>query len=237
MKTALLSLALFFCLSAVSAQVLPADAFDQQLRQTAKPQLLDVRTPGEFGGGHLPNAQNIDYRNAAFRDSLTRLDKTQPVFVYCLSGGRSAQAAEVLRKDGFSQVYELQGGYLKWTGQQKPVEGVPAKSSVKATAMTSNELTKVLAANQLVLVDFYASWCAPCQKMLPIMAQLETKYAGKVTIVKVDADASKELMQAYQVDEIPTLLFIKKGSVANRFIGFQTQETLSSLFDENLVQK
>ena len=237
MKIASLTFAILFWLSAVSAQVLPADAFDQQLHQSPSPQLLDVRTPGEFGGGHLPNARNIDYRNAAFRDSLASLDKTQPVYVYCLSGGRSAQAAEVLRKDGFSQVYELQGGYLKWTAQQKPVEGVPATSSVKATALTANELAKVLAANQLVLVDFYASWCAPCQKMLPIMAQLETKYAGKVTIVKVDADASKALMQAYQVDEIPTLLFMKKGSVANRFIGFQTQETLSSLLDENLSQK
>ena len=237
MKIAILTFAILFWLSAVSAQVLPADAFDQQLHQSPSPQLLDVRTPGEFGGGHLPNARNIDYRNAAFRDSLTSLNKTQPVYVYCLSGGRSAQAAEVLRKDGFSQVYELQGGYLKWTAQQKPVEGVPATSSVKATAMTANELAKVLAANQLVLVDFYASWCAPCQKMLPIMAQLETKYAGKVTIVKVDADASKALMQAYQVDEIPTLLFMKKGTVSNRFIGFQTQETLSSLLDENLSQK
>jgi rhodanese-related sulfurtransferase len=69
---------------------------------------------GEFGGGHLPKAENIDFRSADFANQIKTLPKDQPIFVYCLSGGRSAQAAELLKKEGY-QVTELKGGYLKWT--------------------------------------------------------------------------------------------------------------------------
>lgn len=234
MKRILLSLLALAATSAVSAQLLPPAEFDAQLRQTAGAQLLDVRTAGEFGGGHLPAATNLDVRNPAFGDSLTRFDKTRPVFVYCLSGGRSAQATKQMREQGFTSVYELQGGYLKWTTQLKPVEGVPAQSATSAKAVTPDDLQKLTAGNRLVLVDFYASWCAPCQKMMPIIEQLQTQYTGKVTIVKADADASKALLQTYQVDEIPTLLLFNNGKLSNRLIGLQTAAMLTELLDSNL---
>ena len=233
MKTFLLSLFALAATSVVSAQTLTTAEFEAQLKQTANPQLLDVRTTGEFGGGHLPAAQNLDVRNPAFGDSLARFDKTRPVFVYCLSGGRSAKAAEQMRAQGFS-VYELQGGYLKWTTQLKPVAGVPAQPTTSAKAITPDALQKLATDTRLVLVDFYASWCAPCQKMMPIIEQIQTQYAGKVTIVKADADASKALLQAYQVDEIPTLLLLKDGKLTNRLIGLQTAAMLTELLDKNL---
>ena len=233
MKQILLSLFALAGMSVVSAQTLTTAEFEAQLKQTANPQLLDVRTTGEFGGGHLPTAQNLDVRNPAFSDSLARFDKSRPVFVYCLSGGRSAKAAEQMRAQGFS-VYELQGGYLKWTTQLKPVAGVPAQPATSAKAITPDALLKLAASNRLVLVDFYASWCAPCQKMMPIVEQLQTQYVGKVTIVKADADGSKALMQAYQVDEIPTLLLLKDGKLTNRLIGLQTAAMLTELLDKNL---
>jgi len=172
-------------------------------------------------------------RNPAFGDSLARFDKKRPVFVYCLSGGRSAQAAEQMREQGFS-VYEMQGGYLKWTTLLKPIEGVPAQPATSAKAITPDALRQTASDNRLVLVDFYAPWCAPCQKMMPIIEQLQAQYAGKVIIVKANADASKALMQAYQVDEIPTLLLLKDGKLTERLIGLQTAATLSELLDKNL---
>lgn len=233
MKQILIGLLALASASVVSAQTLTAAEFEARLKQTDNPQLLDVRTTGEFGGGHLPTAQNLDVRNPAFGDSLARFDKNRPVFVYCLSGGRSAKAAEQMRAQGFS-VYELQGGYLKWTTQLKPVAGVPAQPATSAKAITPDALQQLAASNRLVLVDFYASWCAPCQKMMPIIEQLQTQYAGKVTIVKADADASKALLQAYQVDEIPTLLLLKDGKLIQRLIGLQTTEGLTELLDKNL---
>ena len=233
MKPILLTLFAVAFTSTASAQTLTTAEFDAKLKQTPAPQLLDVRTTGEFGGGHLPDALNLDVRNPAFGDSLARFDKTRPVFVYCLSGGRSAKAAEQMRAQGFS-VYELQGGYLKWTTQLKPVAGVPARPATSAKAITPDALQKLTTENRLVLVDFYASWCAPCQKMMPIIEQLQTQYAGKVTIVKADADASKALMQTHQVDEIPTLLLYKDGKLTERLIGLQTADRLTELLDKNL---
>ncbi len=233
MKTFFAGLLAFLSISAVSAQSLTPAEFEARLKQTTAPQILDVRTTGEFGGGHLPAATNIDVRNPAFGDSLARLDKTRPVFVYCLSGGRSALAAQQMRDQGFS-VYELQGGYLKWTTQLKPIAGVPAQPATSAKAITPDALRQLTTDNRLVLVDFYASWCAPCQKMMPIIEQLKTQYAGKVTIIKADADASKALMVAYQVDEIPTLLLLKEGKLTERLIGLQTAAGLSELLDKNL---
>lgn len=216
------------------AQSLTTDDFEKQLKQMPNGQLLDVRTPSEYGGGHLPGAKNIDYRDAAFAQNVAQLDKSKPVFVYCLSGGRSAEAAKLMREQGFAQVYELQGGYLKWTTKLKPIEG--AKANPLAKAISPADVQQAMTGNRLVLVDFYAPWCAPCQKMLPMMDQLQTQYAGKLTIIKADADASKALMQAHQVDEIPTLLLFKDGQLAQRLVGLQTQSFLNELIDGQLKQ-
>ena len=106
------------------AQVLDVDTFEKKIKETPNAYLLDVRTSGEFGGGHLPKAMNIDFRSPDFSAKVAQLSKDKPVLIYCLSGGRSAQAAEQMRAAGF-QVTEMKGGYLKWTTRLKPLEGVP----------------------------------------------------------------------------------------------------------------
>ncbi len=227
-----LFISLFFGTWMVQAQSLSPDAFATQLQQQPTAQLLDVRTSGEFSGGHLIGAKNIDFRDAAFAQNLSSLDKTKPVYVYCLSGGRSAEAAKLMREQGFATVYELQGGYLKWTTKLKPVEGVSLDASAKA--VTPDQLQQITSSHSLVLVDFYAPWCAPCQKMMPLIEQLQTQYTDKLVIVKVDADASKALMQYYQVDEIPTLLLLKQGKPKERLIGLQTSAMLTELINKNL---
>jgi rhodanese-related sulfurtransferase len=78
-------------------------------------QLVDVRTPGEYEEGHLENAVLIDYKNPDFAKNATeKLDKTKPVYVYCRSGHRSANSAEILRKEGFTKVYDMKGGIMGW---------------------------------------------------------------------------------------------------------------------------
>lgn len=96
----LLSFLLFgLCLPlTIFSQTLEVEPFEQKLKETPKAILLDVRTSGEFGGGHLPKAKNMDFRSADFANQIKTLPKDQPIFVYCLSGGRSAQAAELLRR-------------------------------------------------------------------------------------------------------------------------------------------
>lgn len=73
--------------------------------------ILDVRTAYEFAEGHIENAKNIDVSGSTFEAEIEKLDKDQPVFVYCAIGVRSAKAAAILRKKGFKHVYDLDGGY------------------------------------------------------------------------------------------------------------------------------
>ncbi len=83
--------------------------------------VLDVRTPEEFAGGHLAGATNIDFYAPDFRTRLDALDKDVPYLVYCRSGNRSAQAVDLMRDLGFSQVYDVQGGILAWTAAGLPL--------------------------------------------------------------------------------------------------------------------
>ena len=78
-------------------------------------QLIDVRTSEEFNAGHIEGAINIDFKNdEVFYQSFQRLDKKNPVYVYCRSGNRSKKSADKLLEMGFSMVYDLKGGYIDW---------------------------------------------------------------------------------------------------------------------------
>lgn len=76
--------------------------------------IVDVRTPEEFSEGFIPNAQNINVNDASFETEIQKLDKTKPVYVYCRSGARSQKAAQKMVELGFTQVIDLDGGYLAW---------------------------------------------------------------------------------------------------------------------------
>ncbi len=78
-------------------------------------QLIDVRTAMEYKQGHISNARNLDFfQQATFKDSVEKLDKNKPVYLYCRSGNRSQKAAHLLAKIGFAELYDLSGGYMQW---------------------------------------------------------------------------------------------------------------------------
>ena len=76
-------------------------------------QLIDVRTPEEFSSGHINGAENVTY-DADFAEKLAKLDKSQPIAVYCNKGGRSAKSAALLKEAGFKEIYDLDGGLSAW---------------------------------------------------------------------------------------------------------------------------
>ncbi|MBL7802431.1 MAG: thioredoxin [Saprospiraceae bacterium] len=197
--------------------LLTAAAFDQQLQATPDAQLLDVRTPEEYAKGHLPKALNIDWYEASFAEQAARLDHNKPVFVYCLSGGRSAEAAARLRSAGFSKVYDLDGGILKWRAANLPeTKDDPAKTA----GMSKADYEALLKSDKLVLVDFYADWCGPCRKMAPYLEEIKTEMAGQVTVVRINADDNQDLMKSMSVDALPVLLIYKNGAQLWRNEGF-----------------
>jgi len=83
--------------------------------------LLDVRTPAEYAGGHLPAAQNIDIEGADFGARIAALDKTATYAVYCHSGNRSGTALEQMGAAGFTHIYDLAGGIGAWQDMGGPM--------------------------------------------------------------------------------------------------------------------
>ena len=83
--------------------------------------LLDVRTDNEFAQGHLQGAQQIDFYRDDFSDALDKLNREQPVLIYCRSGNRSGKAAKQMKAMGFYAVYNLEGGIGAWSKRGKPV--------------------------------------------------------------------------------------------------------------------
>jgi len=77
-------------------------------------QLIDVRTPKEYKDGHIKNSENINFYDTDFLTQMNKLDKNKPLYIYCRSGGRSGKAAAQLKEQGFTKVYDLQGGILDW---------------------------------------------------------------------------------------------------------------------------
>ena len=99
--------------SAPIAKDVSAEEFNE-LIASGNGQLLDVRTAGEYAGGHINDAMNIDFWGDDFESRLEELDKNKPVYVYCQSGGRSGKAMKKMKEKGFKEVYNLKGGYGKW---------------------------------------------------------------------------------------------------------------------------
>lgn len=84
-----------------------------------KVQIIDVRTPEEYMGGHIKGAINIDYRDKNFMEMLSKVDKTKPVAVYCKKGGRSGACSKIMKKQGFKKIYDLEGGITSWVFEGK----------------------------------------------------------------------------------------------------------------------
>lgn len=77
-------------------------------------QLIDVRTPKEYTEGHIKGAVNINFYDDNFLTQMSKLDKDKEIYVYCRSGGRSGRAANQLKEQGFTKIYDLQGGMINW---------------------------------------------------------------------------------------------------------------------------
>ena len=94
-------------------KVLEPDEFKKQITNNSV-QLIDVRTANEFTSGHIKNAKNIDFFSSGFNKQLDELDKENPIYVYCQKGSRSNKAANQLAKMGFTEIYDLKGGFSNW---------------------------------------------------------------------------------------------------------------------------
>lgn len=194
-----------------------ATEFAAKIAETPDANLVDVRTPEEFSKGHLENAKNIDWKATDFDTQIQRLDKTKPVLVYCLSGGRSSSAATKMRSLGFEKVYELEGGIMKWRAAN--LKEVSVEGS-KPSGMTKQQFDNLLNTDKTVLIDFYADWCVPCQKMKPYLEEISKEMADKVVVVRINADDNQVLCKEMGIDGLPVLQVYKQKTVSWKNVGF-----------------
>ena len=223
----ILALSLLFFINCSNGQNaktnVDANAFNELVKANNQAQLIDVRTPEEFAKGHLINALNFDWNGNEFDKQVSSLNKEVSVFVYCLSGGRSAAAAAQLRSAGFKNVIELNGGIMKWRGANLPET---TEATVQNTGMSVADFQQLTQSDKIVLVDFYADWCAPCKKMKPYLLEIEKEMSADVILVRINADDNQALCKSLKIDALPVLQVYKAGQLTWNQIGFVDKETV-----------
>lgn len=198
---------------------LQPDAFEKAIQQNDV-QVLDVRTASEFQSGHIKNALQADWTNKnEFTERIGYVDKNKPVYIYCLVGGRSAAAATWMREHGFSNVINLNGGINAWKAANKPVEG---KSDEKQ--LTMDEYLASIPNGKTILVDFGASWCPPCVKMVPVIDELQKQKGLDFLFTKIDAGIHTDIMKGLGIGPIPVFIIYKNGKETWRKEGMVTVE-------------
>jgi len=211
----------------VAGGKLSPDEFEKLIASTPNAQIIDVRTPEEYTSGHVAHAVNMDINSADFADKINTLDKTKPVFVYCLSGGRSAGAVSMMQKSGFTTIYEMPG-MIAWNSANKPVETVESVAGPKVKGLTEPEYLETVKSDKYVLVDFNAVWCGPCKKLSPILDKLAEDKKDKLVLLKIDADENPELLQSKGIEGIPYLELYKDGKLVWSHKGLISESDLLS---------
>jgi thioredoxin 1 len=91
--------------------------------------------------------------------------------------------------------------------------------------------TTVAAAQQPVLVDFWATWCAPCKMLKPVIDELAAEYEGRVIVAELDVDANPVISSKFTVLSIPTLILFRGGKPAERIVGYKPKAALRQRID------
>jgi len=101
--------------------------------------------------------------------------------------------------------------------------------------LTDNDFNETIENAEVpILVDYWAEWCGPCKMIAPVLDEIATDYAGKLTVAKLNIDENPETPQHFGVRGIPTLMLFKNGEVEATKVGALTKSQLAEFLDDNL---
>ncbi len=101
--------------------------------------------------------------------------------------------------------------------------------AVEITDANFEEL--VVNSDKPVMIDFWAVWCGPCRMIAPIVEEMAKEYEGRAVIGKVDVDSNPNVAMKYGIRNIPTVLFVKNGEVADKQVGAGPKQTFTNKLD------
>jgi thioredoxin 1 len=108
--------------------------------------------------------------------------------------------------------------------------------TVKPVTITdANFQSEVVESDQVVLVDFWATWCGPCRMIAPVIEELASDFDGRAKIAKLDVDTNPQVASALGVMSIPTLLFFKDGRVVDQLVGAAPKKMLEQRLEKLLA--
>jgi thioredoxin 1 len=224
--TVLFLVAIMFANTAFAQEKLSAKTFSDKLKVTPNAFILDVRTRAEVNRSYIKNAVFMDIHDSLFEKRISTIDKKLPVFVYCAIGVRSNDAAVMLHKLGFAQVYDLKGGIINWKLAGLPI--VKGKDYDDRKGMSKAEFLTSIKDKPLVFIDFYAPWCAPCQIMVPALDSMKTAMKDSVFIVKINADENLGLMKELDFNNLPYIMMYRNGENIFRQDGFMSRPDMEA---------
>ena len=98
------------------------------------------------------------------------------------------------------------------------------------TVTKANFESEVIGSDIPVLVDFWASWCGPCQMLAPIVAEIAGEYDGRIKVCKINVDEEDELAVRFGINSIPTLMVFKGGKAVATSVGYKQKEQITYMF-------
>ncbi|UIR57614.1 thioredoxin domain-containing protein [Sphingobacterium sp. SRCM116780] len=192
-----------------------ADLFYQKINEQQEPQILDARTEEEFEQAHLPKAIQVDPAIDGYEKAFDRLIKNSPVFIYSIQTGRSTKIANLLKDQGFENIYVLSPGISAWIGAGYPV----VASANNRNRIVLNDFKTALKSQQYVLVDYGSNYCAPCKKVIPVLDSLNRTSNNKIKTIQVQIDANPEIIKEFKITTLPTIILYKDGTPVWEKIG------------------
>ena len=192
--------------------------------------ILDVRTSEEINAGYIPNSTFINYYDKNFENKINLIDRSKKIYTLCKSGGRSVKAAEILSKNGFRNVYNLEGGFMRWKANKMSYDiNLVNNDSSNSYLISDKSLDSLIENNTNTLIYISTKWCSPCKKMEPIIDKFVDNNSS-LKVIKIDLDANAYAQERFNVKSLPALVLYENNSVVWHKNGIIAYDDLISFF-------